>query len=358
MQLDFVNQTFGTNSFANKLKSHLANSNVSRFRALVAFAKRSGIALLEPELTSFLNRGGAMQWIIGIDCGGTSPEALEYLIGLSCSYSPRVKVSYFSAGSQYHVFHPKIYLFDSSNELTAWIGSANATGGGMFLNCECMVEIVIDKKADLVELRHLEALWSSYSKPSPYLSRVTDAVIEKLVERYGPEQPGEAHNPPRHPIPKTSSHLPNLPRLPRLDRNYRTSSKPPLQPTAKELIMEILQETRDTQVQIPTDALSKYFGIRRNEIAQIRLRYKEKNTIKSIKNRNVVHHRGMHRIELETISGLKRPVIAIFRRDPRRRDVYDYEILKHGTEQYRNKSRLLLQRGQQTSATSRRWLIR
>lgn len=358
MQLDFVNQVFGTNSFANRLKLNLAHPGMSRFRALVAFVKRPGLALLEPELASFLNRGGIMQWTVGVDCGGTSPEALEYLLGLSRSYRPRVNIMYFSAGSQYHVFHPKIYMLDSANELTAWLGSANTTGGGMFLNCECMVELVIDKTTDLAEARLLEALWDSYSRPSPYLRRVTDAVIQKLVERYGPEQPEETYNPPRHPIPRTTAHLPNLPRLPRLNRDYRPSPQPPLRPRARDLVMEILQETRDTQVQIPTDALSGYFGIRRNEIAQIKLRYKENNATKSIKNRNIVHHRGMHRIELETISGLRRPVVAVFRRDPRRRDTYDYEILKQGTQQYRNERRLLLHGGRRTSARSRRWLIR
>jgi HKD family nuclease len=358
MQIDFVNQVFGTNDFGARLKVNLADPTVCRFRALVAFVKRYGLAYLEPESTSFLTRGGTMEWIVGLDCGGTSPEALEYLLGLSRSYRPRVNVRYFSAGSQHHVFHPKIYMLDSANELTAWVGSSNTTGGGMFLNCECMVQLKINKNVDLTEARLLEALWDSYSRPSPYLRRVTDGVIQKLVERYGPEQPGESYNPPRHPIRRTRSHLPSLPRLPRLNRNYRPSTQPPLRPRARELIMEILQETRDTQVQIPTEVLAKYFGLRSDEIAQIRLRYKENNLTRSIKNRNIVHHRGMHRVELETISGLRRPVIAVFHRDPRRRDTYDYELLKNGTSEYKRERRLLQNRGHQTTATSRLWLTR
>lgn len=152
--------------------------------------------------------------------------------------------------------------------------------------------------------------------------------------------------------------MPNLPRFPRLTRNYLPSPLPPLEPTANELIMEILQETRDTQVQIPTGVLNEYFGIRNDEIAQIRLRHKVNNSIRSIKNRNVIHHRGMHRIELEPIAGLKRPVIAVFRKVPRKDDTYDdYEILKNGTKKYGIKRELLLKSGQQTSIRSRRWLM-
>lgn len=111
MKINFINQTYGTNSFALKLKTHLGEDKYFRFRALVAFVKRSGISLLEPELTSFLNRGGALHWIVGIDCGGTSPEALEYLLGLYRSHRPKVRIRYYSAGSQHHVFHPKIFFW-------------------------------------------------------------------------------------------------------------------------------------------------------------------------------------------------------------------------------------------------------
>jgi len=359
MQLNIVNQMFGVNDFANRLKSHLSKASAGwRFRVLVAFIKRNGLSLLEPELTTFLENKGKAQWIVGIDCGGTSPDALEYLFGLSRTYPGQVDAKVFSAGSQFHVFHPKLYLLDFKHRLIAWLGSANATAGGMFLNCECITEFAIDRNADLREANLLDGVWDSYATSSQYLYDLTPQIISKIAELHGPEQSAEAWEPPPHALKSVApSGLPRLPRVPRLTMSLRQASQPILQTEGEELIMEILQETRDTQVQIPVEVLEKYFGVRQGERARISLRYKEGGQTKAIKHRSIIYPTSHVRVEMETISGLTRPLIAVFHRDPAREDTYEYELLKNGTKGYR-RMRRLLKKGKRTSRTSRWYLIR
>jgi HKD family nuclease len=358
MQLFILNQMYGSNDFASRLKSSLSRARGWRFRVLVAFAKKNGLELLEPELTQFLRNNGKMHWIVGVDCGGTSPEALEYLYGLSKAYPNQVDTKIFSAGSRFHTFHPKLYLLDSRDKLAAWLGSSNMTAGGMFLNCECMTEFKISKRTDAREARLLNGVWDSYASASDYLRKLTPQVISKIGNLNGPEQPTETWEAPPHPFHKKSpTNLPKLPRSPRLTRVFRPASQPPLPLQGNDLLMEILEETRDTQVQIPVDVLENYFGIRQGERARIALCYKEKGQIKSVKYRSVVYPTSHVRIEMETISGLKRPLIAVFHRDSEREDTYDYELLKKGTNAYRNTKKLLLQKGRRTSRTSRWYLI-
>lgn len=360
MKVDIINQMFGTNVFANRLKEHLSKAyKGSRLRALVAFVKRSGLALLEPELTGFLENQGSAKWIVGIDCGCTSPDALDHLLGLSKMYPHQVEAKVFSAGSRWHVFHPKLYLLDSKRNLMAWLGSANMTAGGMFLNCECVTELAVDRKLDAREAHLLDDVWNSYESSSPFLHDLTPQVISKVAEQHGPEQPSEAWSPPKHPFGSASvSGLPKLPRPPRLTTSLKQSSQSVLKAKGNTLIMEILQETRDTQVQIPVDALEDYFGIRQGEKARIALRHKRGKQVKSAKFRNVIYPTSHVRVEMETISGLKRPLIAVFHRDPAKDDTYEYELLENGTKRYEKMRKTLERKGKRTSRISRWYLIR
>jgi HKD family nuclease len=59
------------------------------FQAAVAFAKRSGVAHIQNELQSFIDQGGHVRMVIGIDQHGTSIEALSDLLSISGSnFSP------------------------------------------------------------------------------------------------------------------------------------------------------------------------------------------------------------------------------------------------------------------------------
>jgi HKD family nuclease len=360
MKVDILNQMYGRNDFAHQVKSYLAKGHAGwRLRVLVAFVKRSGLGLLEPELTKFHDNNGQSQWIVGIDCGGTSPEALEYLLGLSKAYPKQINAKIFSAGSPFHVFHPKIYFLDFNNSLVALLGSANVTAGGMFLNCECATKLVIDKTSDTREAKLLDRVWDSYASPSRFLHDLTPQIISKVSDRYGPEQSEEAWEPPQHPFgDRVPSGLPKPPRFPRLTTSFRPSSQPIICPKGDELIMEVLHETRDTQMQIPVEALQKYFGIRQGERAVIALRHKEGNQTKSVKYRSVIYPTSHVRLEMETISGLKRPLIAVFQRDPLRQDTYEYKLLRNGTKPYVQMRKLLIRKGKRTSKTSRRYLMR
>lgn len=358
MRVSILNQMYGSNDLATRLKSGLTWARDGRFRVLVAFAKKNGMGLLEPELTRFLSNGGKMEWIVGLDCGGTSPEALEYLYGLSRDYPHQVNARLFSAGSRFHTFHPKLYLLDSHRRMKAWLGSSNMTAGGMFLNCECMTEFEINRRVDSREARLLDQVWNEYSSASEFLHKLTRGLISKIGNSEGPEQPTEVwKTPPPLVQPARSSNMPSLPRLPRLTVNFRPAPQPKLPLIGSRLYMEILEETRGTQVQIPVEVLESYFGVRQGETARIVLRYKEGGLIKSEKYRSIIYPTSHVRIEMETVAGLRRPLIVLFNRVPETEDTYEYELLKNGTAAYRDAKNLLLRNGKRTSRTSRLFLI-
>jgi len=359
MNLRILNQQAGVNAFHQRLEDILNSvSNRSSFRVLTAFVKMSGLNLISEVLENYLRHGGRTHWIIGLDLGITSPDALRYLSGLDTRFRSQVNVQVFSSGSHFNVFHPKLYMIQTTRKLLTWIGSANVTGGGLLSNFECLVELDIDRRTDREAATLLEDVWASYASPSStnvHLESLTPELISRVEKEYGPEQPTESIT-PSHPLSDIDrGTLPKAPVPPRLKMDGSPSALPQLQAVGNELIMEILTETRETQVQIPVNVLNQYFGLRNDERAVITL-YNKKTG--QIKNRPLVHHRGMHRVEMEFIKGLSRPLIVKIVRDPFRRDTYNYEFFKRGSKEFNRMKQLLQTQGQRTNTRARRWLIR
>lgn len=359
MNLEIINQQAGTNAFHQRLENVLAHcSTPSEFRVLTAFVKMSGLNLISQALVDYLERGGCTKWIVGIDLGLTSAEALRYLSWLKTRFQEQVDVKIFTAGTNNNVFHPKFYMLKTSAKLVAWVGSANVTGGGMFSNFECIVELNIDPIEDEDVAVLFETVWASYVSPqssSVRLLEVDPKLISEIEKSHGPEQATESLV-LEHPLSFIDQRvLPKAPLPPRLKSDGSPQSLGRLQSSGNELIMEILTETRETQVQIPVKVLTQFFGVRRDEKAVITL--KNKRTGES-KNRRIVHHRGMHRVEMEFIKGLTRPLIIRLERDLSRQDTYQYELLKRGSREFRRMRRLLLTQGYQTHSRARRWLVR
>lgn len=207
---------------------------------------------------------------------------------------------------------------------------------------------------------HIDDVWTSYASPSSpnaRLENLTPELISQVEKKYGPEQRTESIT-PSHPLSHIDRRVfPTAPIPPRLRRDGSMHTQQRLQPSGNELIMEILQETRETQVQLPIYVLSQYFGIRTDEAAVITIRNRRDG---QARHRPIVHllHNDTHRIEVESIKGLKRPLIMKFARDPFRSDMYEYELLKHGSRDFRRMNRLLQTQGHQTRASARRWLVR
>jgi hypothetical protein len=123
----------------------------------------------------------------------------------------------------------------------------------------------------------------------------------------------------------------------------------------RELLMDILQETRRTQVQLPVEALQSFF----KDADAVRLRQIYRGVVVKTDVRPIIHlSNNTHRIEIDAIRGLPRPQIIRFQRPGRSAAVVDYEIILNGTSKYREMDDLLAQHGQQTRDGARRWLLK
>ncbi|MBI3329747.1 MAG: hypothetical protein HYZ81_23950 [Nitrospinae bacterium] len=107
------------------------------FRACVAFVKASGVLRLAPALQAFMDRGGRVEIVAGVDEGITTRQALELLM----KYSTAAYV--FS--NPVATFHPKMYLFEIPRErAVVFVGSSNLTAGGLYTNYEVNLGVEFD----------------------------------------------------------------------------------------------------------------------------------------------------------------------------------------------------------------------
>lgn len=107
------------------------------FRACVAFVKAGGVLRLAPALKRFLERGGVVEIVAGIDEGITTRQALELLMQYTT-------VTYVF-NNPVATFHPKVYLFEVPlTSAVAVVGSSNLTTGGLFTNYEANLAVELD----------------------------------------------------------------------------------------------------------------------------------------------------------------------------------------------------------------------
>jgi HKD family nuclease len=362
MRASVINQYPTQESTVDRLGALLSDFSVlenAQFRALIAFASEAGLRMLEPGLRRFLDSQHSIFWIVGVDLGGTGREALDFLYQLKCEYSGQVDVRIFSTMDNKTIFHPKVYWLDANNRKAIVIGSANVTAGGLTNNFEVSVQLDLEAITDEKLLEELEFLWMSYSSPLPPLQAGNLLEIDRaLIARFdhdrpltdgSPQQPHPLHGlirrPPRQISIKSSKEDVPAPSLKGRLRARRS----------QELIMDILQETRQTQVQLPVDALTSFFG----EVDVIQLRHIRGGSVIKTDVRPIIHlGNNTHRIEIDAIRGLPRPQIIIFRHPGRAAAVVNYELVLKGTRKYIELDNLLTQRGQQTRNGARRWLLR
>jgi hypothetical protein len=300
--------------------------------------------LVESRLRRFLQQGHRAFWIVGVDLGGTGRQALQFLYDLKLQFSDQMDLRVFTLGDNAYVFHPKVFWFDAPTQKRAVIvGSSNATQGGLRDNVEVSVEFGLTDVEDEELVGQFEDLWITYSTPLPPFSQgnlttVDQAFIDRLPDDDPPDnRPGYPHLVGRRPTRGTR-------------RRRRTRRRR----SGRELIQDVLQETRETQVQLPVDALRSFFADNRS----VRLRYVRDREIVKEDDRPLIHlPNNTHRIEIDAIRGLPRPQIIRFTRPAAGRGPVDYELILRGTSQYQAADRLLDARGEQTRSGSRRWLL-
>ena len=131
--------------FGRILRMEIENSDWTRIDIAVAYCRMSGLSLVNDALVQFIERGGTLNIIVGIDSsnGGTSREALTRLLNYKSLAPQRVNVAicHFATepGQPRHAFHPKIYAFHNEAQGKAIVGSHNFTRGGLQNNIEAAV---------------------------------------------------------------------------------------------------------------------------------------------------------------------------------------------------------------------------
>ena len=118
--------------FSDVINDWLQTENGGSFTCISAFAKSSGVGLLEEAIKKYKENGGRVTFIVGIDLDGTSYDALINLHELSDEL-------YIVHSENIITFHPKIYFLDTPTSKKIAVGSNNLTVGGLYNNFEASI---------------------------------------------------------------------------------------------------------------------------------------------------------------------------------------------------------------------------
>lgn len=158
-----------------------AEEGFTRLRAVVAWAKRSGIRRAESDLRAIRDRGGNLELIVGISEGGATRQGLQDSLQLFDS----VHIVHDPSG---RTFHPKIYLADGVDHALVLIGSNNLTAGGIYFNYEAgaILELDLADSNDASFFEMLEELIEALLADTQICIELNDQVLSELLsdQRY------------------------------------------------------------------------------------------------------------------------------------------------------------------------------
>lgn len=340
-----------------------AGQRSNTLRLMSAFASGGGIGAIVPLLDVFLAEGNRLEVIVGIDLKGTDQGALRHLDALLHAYPSQCRVSVFNAPARAAIFHPKLYILETPHAVSFVIGSANLTGGGLGSNFESLILYSECDSASPIVKQALE-IWSMFADPKaplrpdflkPLTKKYLGTLLRQLpLKRQDRERSeGATFKVLWHPL----SRIP-LPRS--TEPKQRSRTKAPLKSLGY-LVMDILTETRSTQMQVPIPIVEGFFGIDKRQLYDFYLSIVTPTGLSQPILRTLVRSQGdegqrlMRRIEMPQIRNLTRPLglIMIRLRGNRR---FAFKLIPRSSSSYRILNRLLEQKGQQGSA-DRRFLL-
>lgn len=130
----------------------------------MAYSSLAGVARLH-EVVHAANSAVASRWLLGLDDYITQPGAIDF-----CCSIKNTKVRLYSSRKPKTRFHPKVIFFDSpSNGRTSSmiVGSANLTFAALNRNCEAVVLLTAQNRADRATMRtRFESLWRLGTEPT------------------------------------------------------------------------------------------------------------------------------------------------------------------------------------------------
>lgn len=329
-------------------------------QVLSAFVSGGAMRALSPLFDVFLADGNRIEIIFGIDRNGTDREAVLQLAGFQRRYAKQADVFLFNAPSRSSIFHPKVFLYsDPRSVREAVIGSANLTLGGLANNFESLLHYssFAGRGATASEIREIWRLFRYPAAPlrPEFLSRLSQATAASLVRRLPVPKPNESPAAREKIVelwrPLSGVRLPRSSKPPQWPRNARATRNAS---TRAYLIMDVLQETRRTQMQIPLPVVSRFFGASREESPTFRISILTDAGTSQPVERPLVATGSMRRLEMPTIEGLTRPLAVLFVRLGK--SAFAYRLIAHEDQEYPVVSSILDADGQQ-GRQERRFVI-
>lgn len=330
---------------------------------LSAFASGSGVTAITPLLDIFLADGNAVEIIVGVDRNGTDKAALKNLHSLASAYEKQCSVHVFQAPSKQSIFHPKLYLLRTRSAISCVIGSPNLTCGGLSSNFESML-LFGDCKIDSVVATNAISIWDTFSQPKAplkiqYLRELSGSYLDTLLKRM-PETPKQEFKETETAVRDLWRPISRLP-LPRSTKVKQRTKVVPTTKTAGFLLMDVLQETRFTQMQIPLSVVGEFFCVEPRKPADLSVSIWTQTGISQPIIRTLVISQGpkknrlMRRLEMPQIRGLARPLAVVFVHLPGRRR-FAFHLIPSHSKGYKLADRILEREGQQ-GAAERRYII-
>jgi len=331
---------------------------------LSAFASGQGVLAISPLIDSFLADGNEIQCIVGMDRDGTDRDALKRLAAIAEAYPSQAIVHVFQAPAKHSIFHPKLYLYRQGNQLSAIVGSANLTAPGLGSNLESL--LLYERSSITSDVaKELKTIWSTFAKPKPplkveFLQQLTVDLAKTLGKKLpsGRRSDTAKGRAELKALWKPLSHTP-LPRSQNKAEDHTTEKRRGL--GSSFLVMDVMGETRKTQMQIPLGVVEEFFGVPRHDEAEIHVSIltSDGHTLPIdrpiVKSGSRKKKRLMRRLEMPQIRELSRPLVVVFVR-LRGSKRFAFRLLPRGTRAYRAASKLLDQYGQQ-GGRERRYYI-
>ena len=322
-----------------------------------AFASGPAVEALEPFFDVFLSDGNAIEIIVGIDRQGTSRGAIDRLYELQHAYTKQISCRVFHAPSHSAIFHPKLYLFHTTEKLSAMIGSANLTLGGLAHNFESIF-LYRDISSKSNEAKQIVEAWNTfadlrYPLKAEFLRPLTAKYARELMRILPQSSPLEQ---PmfRGGVKEIWKPISRI-RLPRSGKIVRKRVQLPRKQIREVLVIDVLTETRDTQMQFPLAIVQGFFGLGKNERGDVQLSQIRAGQLTQPIERRIVKSGGMRRIEMPQIAGKTRPLAAVFLRF--KRNQFSVMVLPQRTPAYRIVNQLLTKHGQQPKYAVRRYYV-
>jgi len=349
MKITVINQVATRNSIAQAVKDILDLEGIQTIKFMMAFVNLDGLNLFKDSLEKFYDNEGTIEFIIGLDNGITTYEALKYLR----TRFPIAGLYMFQDQSPRIIFHPKIIIAEGKEVTICLIGSANITHGGLYSNFETAIVLEVDNQDK--NLTSLLEIWETFKNPrSPltpaHLKELTDNWLEKNKKKFLPKKAIK-----REIITSRKSKFNGFgliklePPKPKSKKEAKIKSNQFV--SGQQLFLEVLKETGDggTQVQIPTAAVVSYFKGNLKESKTIRLSIEGG----AFRNAYITHFdNNTHRITISELKGIPRNALLHFTQAKASSNDYLCEILTG--EDY---EKAIIHCTEQTHINSKKWGI-